>query len=79
MASLKEQIIAQLDSLPPELQRSVLDFTRALANSKIPKGVPGKVLLRFAKTIAHEELQRITQAIEAGCEQINRDDWQIPS
>jgi len=72
-ASIKSEILQQLDALPYDLQRRVLDFARALALSA-PSGVPGKRLLRFAGAIQKDELQLMAEAIEAECERIN-DEW----
>ncbi len=63
--NLQSEIGQKLRVLPPEEQRLVLDFARALAVSKI-QGVPGKQLLRFAGTIPSEDLQRMKAAIEEG-------------
>jgi len=41
----------------------------------VPKGVPGKQLLRFAGAIQKDDLQAITQTIEAGCERIDLNEW----
>ena len=73
-ASVKTEIAEQLDSLPYDLQRRVLDFARVLALSQ-PKGVPGKQLLDFAGAIKRDDLEAMTQAIEEGCERINPDEW----
>ena len=72
--SIKDEIVEKLDHLPPELQRRVLDFTRALVLSA-PRGVPGKQLLRFAGILAPADAQAMAQAIEAGCEQVDADEW----
>ncbi len=73
-SSIKKEIVEQLDHLPPELQRRVLDFTRALTLSS-PKGVPGKQLLRFAGILETEDAQAMVRAIEAGCERMSEDKW----
>jgi len=73
-ASIEKEIVEQLNALPYELQRQVLDFARALALSA-PKGVPGKQLLHFAGAIQKDDLQAMAQAIEASCERINLDEW----
>jgi len=72
--SIKTEIIEQLNRLPHDLQRRVLNFARALALSQ-PKGVPGKQLLDFAGAIQKDDLEAMTQAIEEGCERINLDEW----
>jgi hypothetical protein len=42
---------------------------------RVPTGVPGKNLLHFAGTISASDLQEMAQAIEAGCEQVDLDEW----
>ena len=69
-----QQLAKQLDQLPFELQRKVLDFARALALS-LPKGTPGQQLLGFAGTIHPDDAQMMTQAIENGCERVDADEW----
>jgi hypothetical protein len=72
--TIEEEIIKELDRLPPELQRRVLEFTRALALS-LPKGVPGKQLLRFFGVLSAEDARAMAQAIEAECEQVDHNAW----
>lgn len=69
-----DQVVAEMDLLPREMQKRVLEFARALVVSA-PQGVPGKQLLRFAGTIPPEDLQKMREAIEAGCEQVEIDEW----
>jgi hypothetical protein len=69
-----EKVIEQLKALPQELQRRVLEYTRALAEST-PRGVPGKDLLRFAGSIPPEDIRLISEAIERGCEQVDINEW----
>jgi hypothetical protein len=71
-ASIKQEIIKQLDKLPLELQRRVLDFAHALVMST-PRGMSGKDLLRFAGIIDEEDLKAMEKAIEEGCERIDED------
>jgi hypothetical protein len=70
--SLAEQVLDQLQTLPTQQQRRVLDFARALAS---PAGVPGKALAEFAGTIPSDDLKRMAQAIEEGCEQVDTNGW----
>ena len=72
--NLKKELLAQVERLPSELQRRVVDFATGLAQSS-PKGTPGKELLRFAGTIASADAKAMTDAIESGCEQVDRDAW----
>ena len=69
-STIAEQIIQELDRLSVELQQRVLDFARAMALSR-PKGVPGRSLLRFAGTIEADDLKAMSEAIKAGCEQVD--------
>jgi hypothetical protein len=66
-SGIAQQVIRQLDQLPLELQRKVLEFTQALALT-LPKGVSGKQLLRFAGVIEADDTRVMSQAIEEGCE-----------
>jgi hypothetical protein len=72
--NLETEIGEQVLVLPADEHRLVLDFARTLAVSKI-QGVPGKQLLRFAGTIPNEDLQRMSAAIEEGCEQVEINEW----
>ncbi len=69
-----EKVIEQLKALPQELQRRVLEFTRALAEST-PRGVPGRQLLRFAGAIPRDDIRLMSEAIERGCEQVDTNEW----
>jgi predicted DNA-binding antitoxin AbrB/MazE fold protein len=52
------------------------EATEARDDSISPlKGVPGKQLLRFAGVIPADDLQTMTQTIEAGCERIDQSEW----
>ena len=70
-ASIKDNLIAQLDKLPYDLQLRVLDFVKAL----IPKGVEGKSLLRFEGAIPADDLQLMSKAIEENCEKVDISEW----
>lgn len=71
---IKKQLEEQLDILPLELQRRVLQYALDLA-SAIPPGVPGASLLHFAGVISKNELDTMSQAIEEGCEHVDQDAW----
>jgi hypothetical protein len=72
--TLQQEILDQLDKLPPEQQREVLDFARSLSKAR-PVGKSGMELLSFAGTIEAEDLKAMSQAIEEGCEQVNVNEW----
>lgn len=74
VSTIKQEVVRQLDQLPPELQRQVLDYAHSLAIS-FPKGVKGKQLLSFSGIMETEDIQAMSEAIEAGCERVNMNEW----
>jgi hypothetical protein len=72
--TLKSEIHQELEQLPIEQQRQVLEFARSLKATRL-RGISGQSLLRFAGAIESSELAIMKQAIEEGCEQVNSDDW----
>lgn len=70
--TLQSELLDQLNGLPIEKQRQVLNFARSLAE---PKGRPGNEVLLFGGAIDAEDLSAMTKAIEDGCEQVNADEW----
>jgi hypothetical protein len=71
--ALREKLLQQVDVLPYDLQRRVLDFAQALAITQ-PKGVPGKKLVKFAGSISAEDARQMREAIESECEKVD-DEW----
>lgn len=74
LPSIKHEILEELERLPDEDQHRVLDFARTLGRT-IPKGTPGRELLRFAGVISDEDAEQMNAAIEEGCEQVDVDEW----
>ena len=70
---ITQQLVAQVDQLPLEFQRKVLDFAQALAMA-LPKGVPGRSPVRFAGGIEAADVQAMSEAIKAGCGQVDADE-----
>jgi hypothetical protein len=68
------QVVQQLETLPEDLQRQVLDFVQALQHSA-QQGVSGKQLLQFAGTIPPDDLELMRKTIENGCERVDADEW----
>lgn len=68
------QVVEKLNHLPDNLQRKVLEFVETLQVS-VQHGVPGRQLLHFAGTIPADDLQLMSTAIEAGCEQVDLNEW----
>jgi hypothetical protein len=71
-SSIKVEIVEQLEHLPSEHQRRVLNFVRGLSRQK---GVPGKQLLQFAGSISSADLHAMSEAIEAECERVDVNEW----
>jgi len=70
MNTLADQIIEQLKTLPYDMQRQVLEFTRALSLTT-PQGVRGAQLLPFAGIIPLDDLELMRRTIEEGCERVD--------
>jgi hypothetical protein len=70
---IKEELLASLEDLPEERQLQVLSFARSL--NAVPRGVPGKDLLRFAGALDDQSAREITDAIEEGCERVDLGEW----
>jgi GMP synthase PP-ATPase subunit len=68
--SIADKVADEVRALAPELQHRVLEFARALAVSE-PRGVPGRLLLRFAGEVTPEDAQLMRKAIDQGCEKID--------
>lgn len=62
-----DKVVAELENLPENLQRQVLEFVQKLKASTM-HGVSGTRLLSFAGTIPSGDLELMRQAIETDCE-----------
>ncbi len=69
-----DQVVRQLQCLPEDKQRRVLEFAQSLAEI-VPEGIPGDRLLQFAGSIPSDDLRLINEAIENGCEQVDSNEW----
>jgi len=72
--SIKQEIIEQIDKMPIELQKQVLDFVHTLILREL-KGVPGVELLKFVGILKSEEAEEMARAIQEGCEQTDKSEW----
>jgi hypothetical protein len=66
---LRDEILRELNNIPDAEQPRVLDFLRGL-----PKGNTSS-WHKHVGTISPDEWDRITKAIEEGCEKVNPDAW----
>jgi hypothetical protein len=72
--NIKQALLKQLNKMPVELQRRVLDFAQALTLST-PRGVSGREQLRFAGTLRSDDAKSMSKAIEDACEQVDPHEW----
>jgi hypothetical protein len=73
-ATVKEQILSDLERLSPEMQARAAQLVHGLVEVA-PKGIPGRDLLRFAGAIDAESIREMEEAIEDGCERIDPEAW----
>jgi hypothetical protein len=73
--TVRQQIDKELEVLPVDLQRKVLDYISHLSGPGIPPGVPGSELIKFAGTLSDEDAEELIQIIEEGCERIDYNEW----
>jgi len=71
---IASEIYKKVQILPNHLQYQVLSFVRTL-EALSQQGSPGKNLLQFAGTIPSEDVDEMRKAIEAGCEQVDLNEW----
>ncbi len=69
-----DELIRQLEALPLEQQRQVVEFARHLTASS-PRGVPGAELLRFANTLPADQADELSRAVDQGCGRVDTDGW----
>ena len=77
VASIKKEILEELDDLNAEEQRRLLEYARKLPHSKI-KGISGTSLLSALSSsgeISKEDLELMEKAIEEGCETVDLNGW----
>jgi len=79
-----EQFTEQYVSLPIEAKHQAEEFVAFLSQKYAPfaqptttrvQGIPGRELLRFAGTIEADDLEKMSAAIEEGCEQVDHNEW----
>lgn len=72
--AITKQIMRELNALPSDLQKRVLDFTRMLSSSE--SSAPNtQNALKFAGTISKRDLKAMQEAIEENCEQVDAHEW----
>jgi hypothetical protein len=71
---IQDEITKELEYLPFDMQKRVLEFVRSLVSSS-PVGGTGKELLKFAGTISDNATAEMKEIIEKDCERIDISEW----
>ena len=72
---VRDEIVARVDKLPPEVQEHVLRFVASLAAPTTPKGESGAVLRQFSGSLDPVSAQEMLRAIEQECERVDASEW----
>jgi hypothetical protein len=72
--AIQSELLREVAQLPPTLQQRVVEYARTLVQSRL-RGTPGTELLRFAGTLDPDDARIMMEAIEEGCEQVDKDEW----
>ena len=70
----REELVARVEKLPPEMQEQVLRFVASLA-APGPTGEGGAILRHFSGSLDRVSAQEIAQAIEEHCERVDVGEW----
>jgi len=71
--TFESEFLKNLELLSKEQQNSVIAYVRALL--KRTKSNNQQALLQFAGSFESKDVQEINSAIEAGCENIDKNEW----
>ena len=72
---VRDEIVARVDKLPPEMRTEVLRFVASL-EAKMPKGEPGVELRAFSGFLDPVSAREMTRVIEEEFERVAGRDWQ---
>jgi hypothetical protein len=77
-ATIRDEILRELDRLSPEQQKRLLDMAKQLNDALRPPGTSGSVLLSHMDdfSFAPGDLDDMMRVIEEGCERIDWNGWQ---
>jgi hypothetical protein len=71
---LRNEIVARIDKLPPEMQEQVLRFITSLTPSTAV-GERGAMLRSFSGSLDDVSAQEMTRVIERECERVDAGEW----
>ena len=73
-ASIVDKVVNRMKVMTQHLQSQVLKFVQSLEEPKM-KGTPGRQLLKFAGSVASDDLCLMSKAIDEDCAQVDSDGW----
>ncbi len=73
-ANGRKQLLAAFEKLPDQAQRQVAQFARSLA-TRGSASPAAEAILQLAGTLDPRDLQTMDDAIQEGCEKVDRDAW----
>jgi hypothetical protein len=71
---VRDEIVARVDKLPPEMQEKVLRFVASLA-APAPKGESGAALRQFSGSLDRISAEEMRRAIDGECERVDASEW----
>jgi hypothetical protein len=71
---VRDEIVARVDKMPPEMQQQVLRFVASLA-APTPKGESGAALRHFSGSLDPVSAQEMLRAIDQECERVDASEW----
>ena len=71
---VRQEIAAQVEKLPTDMQEQVLRFVASLSTSA-PAGEKGARLRQFSSSLDSVSARQMIQAIEEECEQVDAGEW----
>ena len=74
IAAIKEQILNDLDRLPPDRQLRAAELVHSLLAPPL-QGASVEALMSLSGTLDNQSAREMTDAIEEGCEQVDLDEW----
>ena len=76
---LKRRVLENLDALDRPSKLAVLNLSEQLSSQTGTPAERGRdtraALLEYAGTIPEEDLERMSEAIEEGCERVDEEGW----
>ena len=72
--ALRDDMIREIERLPPERQAAALDLIRGLQPASV-RGVPGRNLMASFGSISEEDALEMERVIDEKCERVDLNGW----